>query len=478
MVFILFALLMSRWAPAADSRERIPFGESSSLLFIMLPIQVAIYILFSQLTVLVFRAGALSWPPTPAAVGWVVSGLGAVVLWCMAAVPARYWGRLASRCSPLIAPCAILAGLSLISGVLATRAWEPLRSWTFALAAGLLRWLGQDVFSQPKEMVLGVNGFNAGIYWPCSGYEGIGLMVLFVGAYLWFFRSRLRFPLALLLFPIGALTIWLVNVARIAALLMLGAYVSPKLASEGFHSQVGWLAFIAVSLGTVGLAEKSRVLSKVAGSRTRRAGRVTAYLVPLMVLLGSGLFMGLFTNGFDRFYVLRSIAAAAALLYYWRPAPLRELFSGLSWRPFAAGVLAYIVWTALQPAGGHQTSTVSHGLALMTPGLAAAWIFFRAAGSVLVVPAVEELAFRGYLLRRLSTQGTAGLRFSLAAFVLSSVLFGAMHGRWVVGAFAGACYAWTMYKRDRVVDAWIAHALTNALIACEVLLLGHYSLWS
>jgi hypothetical protein len=34
-----------------------------------------------------------------------------------------------------------------------------------------------------------------------------------------------------------------------------------------------------------------------------------------------------------------------------------------------------------------------------------------------------------------------------------------------------------MSRRGRVEDAILAHALTNALIAADVLILGHWELW-
>jgi membrane protease YdiL (CAAX protease family) len=53
-----------------------------------------------------------------------------------------------------------------------------------------------------------------------------------------------------------------------------------------------------------------------------------------------------------------------------------------------------------------------------------------------------------------------------------------MHGRWLAGAAAGMCYAWAMYRRGRVSDAVIAHAVTNGLIAAEVLVCSHWGLWT
>jgi membrane protease YdiL (CAAX protease family) len=63
-------------------------------------------------------------------------------------------------------------------------------------------------------------------------------------------------------------------------------------------------------------------------------------------------------------------------------------------------------------------------------------------------------------------------------FMLSSFLYGALHGRWLAGTVAGMFYAWAMYRRGRVEDAIMAHATTNALIAAEVLLFGSWNLWN
>jgi membrane protease YdiL (CAAX protease family) len=53
-----------------------------------------------------------------------------------------------------------------------------------------------------------------------------------------------------------------------------------------------------------------------------------------------------------------------------------------------------------------------------------------------------------------------------------------MHGRWLAGTASGMCYALAMYRRGKVSDAIIAHAVTNGLIAAEVLVCGHWGLWA
>ena len=109
------------------------------------------------------------------------------------------------------------------------------------------------------------------------------------------------------------------------------------------------------------------------------------------------------------------------------------------------------------------------------------WLAFRVVGSVITVPIAEELAFRGYLIRRLVASDFTTVRpgqFTWLSFVISSMLFGVLHGRWLAGTLAGMAYALALYRRGEIVDAIVAHATTNALIAGFVLATGNWSLWS
>jgi hypothetical protein len=67
--------------------------------------------------------------------------------------------------------------------------------------------LGQEVVCQPSDLVLGTSQFAIAIAPGCAGYEGIGLMTVFAGSYLWLIRGSLRFPHAFILLPCGILVI-------------------------------------------------------------------------------------------------------------------------------------------------------------------------------------------------------------------------------------------------------------------------------
>jgi CAAX prenyl protease-like protein len=134
-------------------------------------------------------------------------------------------------------------------------------------------------------------------------------------------------------------------------------------------------------------------------------------------------------------------------------------------------------WIAL--AGG-DAALVTEALARLAPTERAAWIAVRLAGSCLLVPVVEELAFRGFLLPWLVAPGFRDVpprAWSWPAALGSSLAFGAVHSEWLLGAAAGLAFAGVRRWRGRLGDAVLAHAITNAVVAAAVLGGGRWGLW-
>ena len=102
-------------------------------------------------------------------------------------------------------------------------------------------------------------------------------------------------------------------------------------------------------------------------------------------------------------------------------------------------------------------------------------------GKVRSVPIAEELAFRGFLMRRPMSPAFDELslrRVTLFVLVVTSVAFGLLHGsRWIAGTAAGGLYGLVAIRRGRMGEAVIAHAATNALLAAYVVIFGHWQFW-
>jgi CAAX prenyl protease-like protein len=185
------------------------------------------------------------------------------------------------------------------------------------------------------------------------------------------------------------------------------------------------------------------------------------------------------TGGLDRFYPIRLAAVAIPLWLYRRS--YASIKWSCSWQAVAIGVLVFGIWVARWP--GSLETHVSHGEAMIgTTGFwTILWLAARALGSIVTVPLAEELAFRGFLTRRLISADFESVppgRFAWIPFLVSSVAFGMLHGRWLEGTLAGMLFAIAYYRRGSIGDAIVAHATTNAMLSAEALITGDWSLWS
>ena len=419
---------------------------------------------------------------------WVLAGIAAFVAWILALAPVRFWSGLLNYRSGLVLTASLLAGAAIYClGLMARRLWIPLSDVTMTVCARLLSLVSDDVVCKTDQRILGTDGFNVHIAPVCSGYEGIGLMVAAFVLFVCMFRRELRFPHVLLLLPLGIVAIWLSNAVRIVVLILLGAHVSPQMAIGAFHSQAGWIAFAAITLALCAVALRTPWFTKMASpsadlqtSSTGIAANPTAaYLIPLMTLIAGSMVAAAFSTGFDWLYPAK-MAATAATIWFFR-ASYRHIAWGWSWTAAANGVVVFALWMVLEPLMTHSDASITGGLSSMPRSWAGAWVAVRVLGSVLVVPSVEELAFRGYLMRRFMSRDFERASYRSAtwlAIAVSSVLFGLLHGRWIAGSVAGVAYALAARNRNQLSDAILAHAITNALIAIYVLATGSWFLWT
>lgn len=313
--------------------------------------------------------------------------------------------------------------------------------------------------------------------------EGIGLLLLFGGVWMWLCRKECRFPQALLLLPVALLTLFVLNSARIATLLLIGHAGARQIAAQGFHSQAGWVAFNGVAFGLCVMAGRIEWITQPdshSRSRPSEVNKVAVYLGPFLAILAGGMLAQAMTGGFEWMYPLRVFAPCAVFRMYRHE--YRRMDWRLTWQGPVTGVLAFAIWIGLEwVMKGSPLSAVPTSLKT-APDLARwGWIVVRLLGAVMVVPLAEELAFRGYLIRRIMTgefDRMPPASFTIWALAGSSVLFGVMHGgRWLAGAVAGLLYALAYVRRGRLADAVVAHAVTNGLIAATVLGLGWWKLW-
>ncbi|WP_210528177.1 exosortase E/protease, VPEID-CTERM system [Rubellimicrobium arenae] len=394
-------------------------------------------------------------------VGAFLAGLGAL-LWIASA---RSWfGWLArERWWPFVIVAAAAMAPDIVSLILPLWNWQVLTGATFAAAAQMVSILGLNVHADPARHVFGVDGFLVEVGQPCAGLEGIVLISGFILHYGVLFRRSLNlWRFFILLLPLGLVLSWLLNAVRIAALVVMGARVSPEIAVNGFHSHAGWMFFAMVSLGLIAVVHAVPGFQRNPAPRPAMPFRddwLAACILPFSVFVLTGAIAPAFTIHPDQIFPARMLAVSAVL----------AVLSGNFWDrlislDLAAMILGGVVaagWVATQ-VDGTSDPDLTRSLSQSAVLWQVTWVLSRLVGGAVLVPVVEELFFRGYLQDRMDVGGRLGRVISVAG---SSLLFAALHERWIVGFLAGVVFAMVKLRRDRVSDAILCHVVANSLIA-------------
>ncbi len=176
-------------------------------------------------------------------------------------------------------------------------------------------------------------------------------------------------------------------------------------------------------------------------------------------------------------------------LLVWVSRPYISLRASQPWASAFLGIAVFLVWIAPDQLFGYrhhwifENAITGAAVSSLAPALRHNVFFLtcRVASSVLLVPIIEELFWRGWLMRWLV--GIDFLKvplgaFSPASFWLVAVLFASEHGPyWEVGLAAGIAYNWWMVRTRNLADCMVAHAVTNALLSAYVLIAGLWQYW-
>jgi uncharacterized protein len=104
----------------------------------------------------------------------------------------------------------------------------------------------------------------------------------------------------------------------------------------------------------------------------------------------------------------------------------------------------------------------------------------RAIGAALLVPLMEELFWRSFLMRWVDAarfELVDPTRSSLRAIVASTFVFTLAHTLWLAAAVAGLDYALLYRRTGKLWVPVIAHGVTNAALAVWVVTSGNWRYW-
>ncbi len=108
------------------------------------------------------------------------------------------------------------------------------------------------------------------------------------------------------------------------------------------------------------------------------------------------------------------------------------------------------------------------------------FIAVRWVGAALLVPLIEELFWRSFLMRWIEQpvfEGVDPRRVGLKAIVLSTSVFTLAHTLWLAALIAGLAYAWLYVRSGKLWLPVVAHAVTNGVLGVWVVATGNWQFW-
>ena len=209
-----------------------------------------------------------------------------------------------------------------------------------------------------------------------------------------------------------------------------------------------------------------------------------AFMV-LLALRGSLPPEGLFGLDPRWVYGLTVLIVGALLTWFWREYGelVAQTLPSLAEAALAVlvGVLVFGLWIKLDApwmrlgeASAGFVPTDAQGQ-LMWPLIAVRWV-----GASLLVPVMEELFWRSFLMRWVQSpqfESVVPQSIGVKAVVLSTFVFMLAHTLWLAAIIAGLAYAWLYVRTGKLWVPIIAHAVTNGVLGVWVVTTGKWAFW-
>jgi CAAX prenyl protease-like protein len=210
-----------------------------------------------------------------------------------------------------------------------------------------------------------------------------------------------------------------------------------------------------------------------------------AFFIALLALRGVAPADGSWGFDPDWLYAATVAVVAALLAFFWREygelarqnlPDTREVLLAA-----AVGLAVFVLWIQLD-APWMTLGEPAAGFSPLTAGGDIDWplVTLRWGGAALLVPVMEELFWRSFLMRWMEHavfEGVDPQRVGLKAIVLSTFVFTLAHTLWLAAAIAGLAYALLYVRTGRLWVPVIAHAVTNGALGVWVVATGNWQFW-
>ena len=200
-------------------------------------------------------------------------------------------------------------------------------------------------------------------------------------------------------------------------------------------------------------------------------------IVPIDLLAGLGV-----SNSQYWVFPLQTLVCGALVIAFWRHYPLAAP-RGLLFT-VAIALLALGIWVSPQALFGMPRRLDGFNPTVFPPGSPAYWatLVFRFLRMAVVVPFVEEIFWRGFLLRYLIKDDFESVpfgTFTWRSFGIVTVFFMLEHqpADYPAALCTGALFNWIAIRTRSLGSCILAHALTNLLLGFYIMTTRQWGFW-
>jgi CAAX prenyl protease-like protein len=158
------------------------------------------------------------------------------------------------------------------------------------------------------------------------------------------------------------------------------------------------------------------------------------------------------------------------------------------WRMVIPGVLVglavFAEWVLIDQAVPYPhlgtRSALDPFVGIQDAATRALFLGFRFFGLAVMVPVMEELFWRSFLIRYFTSPDWEKIpvgTFSWGAFAIVSALFGGIHPEWLAAVICGVAYGLLLRQTKSLFACVIAHGTTNLALGIYVLVTHNWKYW-
>ena len=186
---------------------------------------------------------------------------------------------------------------------------------------------------------------------------------------------------------------------------------------------------------------------------------------------------------FPAAYIFKALVVTACLLIWRRPLQEIRFESRLILPSVILGILVCVIWISIDKFVAYPH--LGSRSAFDPMQLRGTWWFglflaVRFYGLALMVPVMEEIFWRSFLLRYLTKSDFHQLpvgTFSASALGIMVAASALAHPEWLVAVIASLAYAFWIRRTRSLFGAIVAHATTNGALGAYVLATREWQYW-